>query len=82
LDKINQNLYVRMLNIECLTFVVKAGFSQPRKQLINNLSKGLKMPREKVKIWILKNKIQPTQRAETLSVDDWIKLVKSFKINQ
>ncbi len=60
--------------------IVKAGFSQPRKQLINNLSKGLKMDREKVKTWLLKNKIQPVQRAETLSVEDWLKLTKNYKI--
>lgn len=56
--------------------IVKAGFSQPRKQLINNLSKGLKIDKEKVKNWLLKNGIQPTQRAETLSLDDWLRLVK------
>jgi 16S rRNA (adenine1518-N6/adenine1519-N6)-dimethyltransferase len=60
--------------------IVKVGFSQPRKQLINNLSKELKIEKEKVKEWLQKNKIQPTQRAETLSIEDWIKLTKSFKI--
>ena len=72
--------------------IVKVGFSQPRKQLINNLSrlnfssknltgqvKNLKANRGKVKIWLLKNKIQPTQRAETLSLKDWLKLTKSCK---
>lgn len=60
--------------------VVKAGFSQPRKQLINNLSKGLKMSREKTIAWLQKNKISPTQRAETLKVEDWLKLIKNCKI--
>lgn len=60
--------------------VVRAGFSQPRKQLANNLSNGLKMDKEKVKNWILKNNIQPSQRAETLNTEDWIKLIKSCKI--
>jgi len=60
--------------------VVKAGFSQPRKQLINNLSKSLKLSRAKVEIWLKKNDIRPTQRAETLTVKDWIKLAKSIKI--
>ena len=60
--------------------VVKIGFSQPRKQLINNFSKNA--DKEKVKKWLLENKIQPGQRAETLSVKDWINLTKSFKINQ
>jgi len=60
---------------------VKAGFSQPRKQLINNLSKGLELEREEVKSWLLKNDILPSQRAETLSVADWINLLQSCRIN-
>ena len=60
--------------------IVRAGFSQPRKQLINNLSKGLKIDKEKIKTWLLKNNIQPKQRAETLSIKDWLNLTKSFKI--
>ena len=57
--------------------IVKAGFSQPRKQLINNLSKKLKINKDKVKNWLLENGVPPTQRAETLTVEDWIKLAKS-----
>jgi len=81
--------------------IVKAGFSQPRKQLINNLSKELKIPKEKVREWLSRvnsygrfriprgqrprvvlfacNKIQPSQRAETLTIENWLSLVKSFK---
>jgi len=57
--------------------IVKAGFSQPRKQLINNLSKKLKINKDKVKNWLLENGVPPTQRAETLTVEDWIKLARS-----
>lgn len=60
--------------------VVKAGFSQPRKQLIGNLSKSLKLERAETENWLKKNKIDPTQRAETLSVEDWINLTKNFSI--
>jgi len=60
--------------------VAKAGFSQPRKQLINNLSQGLKLNRVKVEGWLKKNGIHSTQRAETLTLKDWIKLTKSIKI--
>ena len=60
--------------------VVKAGFSQPRKQLINNLTRKLNLDRSEVERWLLKNNINPTQRAETLSVEDWLKLTKSFRI--
>jgi len=67
--------------------VAKAGFSQPRKQLINNLGQLFhdrekvdpKETREKIKQWLLKNAIQPEQRAESLSIDDWLELAKTFK---
>jgi len=75
--------------------IVKAGFSQPRKQLANNLTKGLalsspnglalsspnglKLNKEQIKFWLLENNIQPSQRAETLEIKDWINLAKTFK---
>lgn len=50
---------------------VKAGFSQPRKQLLNNLSKKLKVPREKL-ISIFKDlNISEKARAENLSLKQW-----------
>jgi 16S rRNA (adenine1518-N6/adenine1519-N6)-dimethyltransferase len=69
--------------------IVKAGFSQPRKQILNNLSKELKLDKphsreislqakEKIKKWLLKNEVRPNQRAETLSIKDWIKLTKTL----
>ncbi|MFH1582602.1 MAG: 16S rRNA (adenine(1518)-N(6)/adenine(1519)-N(6))-dimethyltransferase RsmA [bacterium] len=58
--------------------IVKAGFANPRKQLINNLSKKLLLNRTKVENWLLKNKIQPERRAETLKVEDWVKLTRSY----
>ncbi|OHA67582.1 MAG: ribosomal RNA small subunit methyltransferase A [Candidatus Wildermuthbacteria bacterium RIFCSPHIGHO2_02_FULL_47_12] len=54
--------------------VVKAGFKQPRKQLGNNLASGLKLSRQQVETWLTQAGIQPAQRAETLSVQDWLKL--------
>jgi len=58
--------------------IVRAGFSQPRKQLINNLSKSLEISREKVGKWFEKNKIQPTQRAESLTLQNWLDLANSY----
>ena len=66
--------------------VVKAGFSHPRKQLTNNLLalssvegiNALKLRREKVESWLRKNNIKPAQRAETLSVEDWVNLANGF----
>jgi len=68
--------------------VVKAGFIQPRKQLVNNLTTlkfvdGVKLDnlivRQQISSWLLKNSIKPNQRAETLSVSDWINLTKSLE---
>jgi len=58
--------------------IAKAGFSQPRKQLCNNLTKGLKLNKEKTKNWLLENQINPIQRAETLSIEDWFNLTKTY----
>jgi 16S rRNA (adenine1518-N6/adenine1519-N6)-dimethyltransferase len=71
----------KLINADLFFKIVKAGFSQPRKQLVNNLSQKLKITKEKVRDWLLKNGLQPTQRAETLSLENWIRLVKNSKIN-
>jgi 16S rRNA (adenine1518-N6/adenine1519-N6)-dimethyltransferase len=56
--------------------IVKAGFLHPRKQLAGNLSKGLKLSKENTEKWLQQNNINPKQRAETLSIDDWLNLAK------
>ena len=58
--------------------VVKAGFSQPRKQLAGNLSNILKIEKTKVEKWLLNNGINPKQRAETLSIEDWNNLTNTL----
>ncbi len=58
--------------------LARAGFKQPRKQLGNNLAQGLRLPKEKITQWLLKNNLKPTQRAETLRVEDWKTLTKTF----
>lgn len=58
-------------NPEAFFKIVKAGFSQPRKQLAGNLSKSLKIDKKKTAVWLLQNNIQPAQRAETLTIEDW-----------
>ena len=58
--------------------IVKAGFKQPRKQLGNNLVQGLKLKREEVETWLSQVGIAPTQRAETLSIKDWVSLASSL----
>lgn len=54
--------------------VVRAGFCQPRKQLRNTLAAGLRLEKPRVTAWLERAGIAPTQRPETLSVEDWIRL--------
>jgi len=58
--------------------IIKAGFSQPRKQLINNLAKGLKIDKKKVEQWLLKNNIPADRRAEALGLQNWLKLTETY----
>jgi 16S rRNA (adenine1518-N6/adenine1519-N6)-dimethyltransferase len=57
--------------------LVKAGFAHPRKQLIGNLNKELKIDRELIKKWLLDNNLKPGERAEVLSLEQW-KNLSSF----
>jgi 16S rRNA (adenine1518-N6/adenine1519-N6)-dimethyltransferase len=56
--------------------VVRAGFSQPRKQLRNTISAGLHVSREVAAGWLEEADIDPRRRAETLSVDEWLALYR------
>lgn len=58
--------------------IARAGFSHPRKTLVNNLSFQLKLKKEKVRLWLLANKIDPFQRPQELSLSQWINLTKTF----
>ena len=58
--------------------VVKAGFSQPRKQILNNISDKLKIEKEKVRTILLNNGVAPERRAGTLTIEEWLKLTGNF----
>ena len=57
--------------------ILKAGFSHPRKTILNNLSK-LKQKQEAA-IWLKKAGIDPKKRPENLALTDWVKLCHSFQ---
>ena len=61
---------------------VRAGFSQKRKQLANTLSSDLHLPKAEVTACLWSVDIDPTRRAETLSLADWARLdhVLSFQV--
>jgi len=56
--------------------VVKAGFSQKRKTLLNSLSGGLQLSRDEAASLLEKASIEPTKRAQNLSMQQWYDLYK------
>jgi len=62
--------------------VVKAGFVAPRKQIHNNLRKGLDISPEEADAVLAKAVIDPKRRAETLSMDEWGKLYDAVRSAQ
>ncbi|MCX6012169.1 MAG: 16S rRNA (adenine(1518)-N(6)/adenine(1519)-N(6))-dimethyltransferase RsmA [Chloroflexi bacterium] len=59
--------------------IVKAGFGNKRKQLHNALSRGLNLPVEDVIDAMKKTDIDSKRRAQTLSLDEWVILYKTFR---
>jgi len=72
--KIGQIKKPKNINIKKFFQIVKAGFSSPRKQLVNNLFQKLNLDREKIKKALTECEINIQVRAQNLSVEDWIKL--------
>lgn len=58
--------------------VAKAGFSHPRKQIINNFSEKLELDKNRVSFCLKNSGVSPAQRAQTLRLDDWVVLSKIF----
>lgn len=57
--------------------VVKAGFSAKRKKLRSSLSAGLGISKDELEVLLKKVNISPDDRAESLSLDDWLRLTKA-----
>jgi 16S rRNA (adenine1518-N6/adenine1519-N6)-dimethyltransferase len=68
-NKINEKNFFR---------IVKAGFSAKRKTLANALSAGLHLSKENSQAALLAVGIEPSRRAETLSLEEWLKLAKKI----
>lgn len=67
----------KQINTKQFFKVIKAGFSSPRKQLKNNLKKIL----NKKEMFHVKRFIDLSRRAESLSIDEWIKIYKTLAKN-
>jgi 16S rRNA (adenine1518-N6/adenine1519-N6)-dimethyltransferase len=54
--------------------IVKAGFSQRRKTLLNSLSSGLRLSREQTSDVLKRASIDTNARAQSLTLNDWYRL--------
>ncbi len=62
--------------IEPMFALARAGFGQKRKQLHNALAKNLGKPKEIVVDWLNEAGVRPEQRAQELSVEQWVELAR------
>lgn len=53
---------------------VKAGFGNRRKTLLNSLSAGLRLSKDETTALLHEAGINPQQRPQSLSIDDWLRL--------
>lgn len=60
--------------------VVQAGFAERRKQLHNALAHGLHRKDTEIRGWLAAAKIEASRRAETLSIDEWLRLWQEAKL--
>jgi 16S rRNA (adenine1518-N6/adenine1519-N6)-dimethyltransferase len=51
-----------------------AGFAEKRKQIHNSLARHLDADPERIQTWLNTAEIDPARRAQTLSLDDWLRL--------
>jgi len=58
--------------------LVKTGFAQRRKTLLNNLTAGLHLSREQVDVMCGAAGIDPKRRAQTLGLEDWHMLYRAY----
>ncbi len=67
---------VEVADVDGFFQVVRAGFSQPRKQLINSLAHGLGIPSGEAADALRQAGIDPRTRAERLGLEDWARLAR------
>ncbi|MGH7193456.1 MAG: 16S rRNA (adenine(1518)-N(6)/adenine(1519)-N(6))-dimethyltransferase RsmA [Candidatus Saccharimonadales bacterium] len=58
--------------------IVKAGFAQPRKTLLNNLAASMQLSQDEARTICERGAIDPGRRAQTLSLEEWRSLYRSI----
>ncbi len=69
---------IELDDIEGFFQVVKGGFSTPRKQLRNSLSRGLGLPTTETAQILEQADISPQRRPQTLSLEEWANVYRVF----
>jgi 16S rRNA (adenine1518-N6/adenine1519-N6)-dimethyltransferase len=78
LDRLNETLFPEV-DPKSFFRLVKAGFSQRRKTLLNSLSAGLQLSKDDTRAVCERASIDPGRRAQSLSLEEWRQLyVASF----
>lgn len=72
---------VELIDREAFFKVVRAGFSAPRKQIVNSLAHGLGLTKDEALSLLEKAGIVSQRRAETLSLEEWARLYREFFVN-
>ena len=70
-----KNIKPPQINEEKFFAIIRTGFSSPRKKLITNLSKKLKQSRAQLENTFKKTNLDPSVRAESLTMEKWKELV-------
>jgi 16S rRNA (adenine1518-N6/adenine1519-N6)-dimethyltransferase len=62
---------------ERMLFLVRIGFAQRRKTLVNNLVAGRLADREAAAMWVAEAGLKATARPQELTIDDWRRLAET-----
>lgn len=76
--KLSPRSPLEKIDIENFFQLVRAGFSGKRKQLINNLTRGLRLSKNEIGAKFRSADINDHRRSETLTVEEWLRLYKNF----
>ncbi len=68
---------VAVADTKCFFRVVRAGFSQKRKQLRNALAGGLRLDAQAAGALLARAGVAPQRRAETLSLEEWGRVARA-----
>ncbi len=77
--RLHRELPVPFSDADSFFEVARAGFCAGRKQLVNSLAQGLGVEKEIVRATLAEAGIEPSRRAETLRIDEWVILWRAYR---